>query len=144
MRLFVKNTLQGLIPMYDDDYDVKKRLKLNEVYRVDIVKARNIDFHRKYFALINIGWEYLNEEQTKFFKYDREGFRKCVQIAAGYYNLTFSIKRMEWVEESASISFEKMDDIEFHDLYNKVRDVIFSLIEDNVSEDEFLYNLADF
>jgi hypothetical protein len=130
--------------MYDDDYDVKKRLKLNEVYRVDIVKARNIDFHRKYFALINIGWEYLNEEQTKFFKYDREGFRKCVQIAAGYYNLTFSIKRMEWVEESASISFEKMDDIEFHDLYNKVRDVIFSLIEDNVSEDEFLYNLADF
>lgn len=130
--------------MYDDDYDVKKRLKLNEVYRVDIVKARNIDFHRKYFALINIGWEYLNEEQTKFFKYDREGFRKCVQIAAGYYNLTYSIKRKEWVEESMSISFEKMDDLEFHDLYNKVRDVIFSLIEENVSEDEFLYNLADF
>lgn len=130
--------------MYDDDYDAKKRLKLNEVYRVDIVKARNIDFHRKYFALINIGWEYLNEEQTKFFKYDREGFRKCVQIAAGYYNLTYSIKRKEWVEESVSISFEKMDDLEFHDLYNKVRDVIFSLIEGNVSEEEFLYNLADF
>jgi hypothetical protein len=144
MRLFVKNTPQGLMPMYDDDYDAKKRLKLNEVYRVDIVKARNIDFHRKYFALINVGWEYLNEEQTKFFKYDREGFRKCVQIAAGYYNLTYSIKRKEWVEESVSISFEKMDDLEFHDLYNKVRDVIFSLIEENVSEDEFLYNLADF
>jgi hypothetical protein len=144
MRLFVKNTPQGLIPMYDDDYDAKKRLKFDEVYRVDIVKARNIDFHRKYFALINIGWEYLNEEQTKFFKYDREGFRKCVQIAAGYYTLTYSIKRKEWVEESVSISFEKMDELEFQDLYNKVRDVIFSLIEDNVSEDEFLFNLADF
>jgi len=130
--------------MYDDDYDAKKRLKFDEVYRVDIVKARNIDFHRKYFALINIGWEYLNEEQTKFFKYDREGFRKCVQIAAGYYTLTYSIKRKEWVEESVSISFEKMDELEFQDLYNKVRDVIFSLIEDNVSEDEFLFNLADF
>ncbi len=144
MRLFVKNTPQGLIPMYDDDYDAKKRLKFDEVYRVDIVKARNIDFHRKYFALINIGWEYLNEEQTKFFKYDREGFRKCVQIAAGYYTLTYSIKRKEWVEESVSISFEKMDELEFQDLYNKVRDVIFSLVEDNVSEDEFLFNLADF
>ncbi|OJX83343.1 MAG: hypothetical protein BGP01_03315 [Paludibacter sp. 47-17] len=130
--------------MYDDDYDAKKRLKFDEVYRVDIVKARNIDFHRKYFALINIGWEYLNEEQTKFFKYDREGFRKCVQIAAGYYTLTYSIKRKEWVEESVSISFEKMDELEFQDLYNKVRDVIFSLVEDNVSEDEFLFNLADF
>ena len=130
--------------MYDDDYDAKKRLKFDEVYRVDIVKARNIDFHRKYFALINIGWEYLNEEQTKFFNYDREGFRKCVQIAAGYYTLTYSIKRKEWVEESVSISFEKMDELEFQDLYNKVRDVIFSLIEDNVSEDEFLFNLADF
>lgn len=130
--------------MYDDDYDAKKRLKFDEVYRVDIVKARNIDFHRKYFALINIGWEYLIEEQTKFFKYDREGFRKCVQIAAGYYTLTYSIKRKEWVEESVSISFEKMDELEFQDLYNKVRDVIFSLIEDNVSEDEFLFNLADF
>ena len=130
--------------MYDDDYDAKKRLKFDEVYRVDIVKARNIDFHRKYFALINIGWEYLNEEQTKFFKYDREGFRKCVQIAAGYYTLTYSIKRKEWVEESVSISFEKMDELEFQDLYNKVRDVIFSLIEGNVSEEEFLYHLADF
>ncbi len=144
MRLFVKNTPLGLIPMYDDDYEAKKRLKFDEVYRVDIVKARNIDFHRKYFALINIGWEYLNEEQTRFFKNDREGFRKCVQIAAGYYTLTYSIKRKEWVEESVSISFEKMDELEFQDLYNKVRDVIFSLIEGNVSEEEFLYNLADF
>ena len=130
--------------MYDEDYETKQRLKPNEVYRVDVVKARNIDFHRKYFALINIGWEYLNEDQVRFFKNNKEGFRKCVQIAAGYYNLTYSIKRREWVEESMSISFEKMDEFEFKDLYNKVRDVIFSLIEGNVSEEEFLYNLADF
>lgn len=130
--------------MYDDDYDQKKKLKLFETYSAEIRVARNVEFHRKYFALINIGWEYMNEAQVRFYNNSKEGFRKSVQIAAGACEKVWSIKRQEWVEDSVSISFEKMDEVEFRELYDRVKDVIFSLIQGNVSEVEFINNLANF
>lgn len=144
MKLLLKNTINGLVPMYDDDYDEKKKLKLFETYTAEIRVTRNVEFHRKYFALLNIGWEYMNEAQVLFFHSNKNGFRKTVQVAAGFYEMYFSISRNEWIEESKSISFDNMDEIEFKDLYNKVKDVIFSLIEGNVSEQEFLKNLSNF
>lgn len=144
MKLLLKNTINGLVPMYDDDYDEKKKLKLFETYTAEIRVARNVEFHRKYFALLNIGWEYMNENQVKFYNNSKSGFRKSVQIAAGACEKVWSIKRQEWVEDSTSISFEKMDEIEFKELYNRVKDVIFSLIEGNVSEQEFISNLSNF
>lgn len=130
--------------MYDDDYDSKKKLKLFETYTAEIRVARNIEFHRKYFALLNIGWEYMNEAQCNHFHNDKEGFRKTVQIDAGVCNRVWSLKRQEWLEDSVSISFDNMDEIEFREVYNKVKNSIFSLIEGNVSEQEFIDNLANF
>lgn len=144
MKILVRNTIEGLVPLFDEDYDNKKKLKLGQDYKVQITKARNIDFHRKYFALINTGWEYLNEEQAAFFHNSKEGFRKSVQIAAGYFEKVYSINRGEWIEESISISFDSMDEFEFRELYQKVRDIIFTLIECNVTEEEFIMHLADF
>lgn len=144
MKILVRNTIEGLVPLFDEDYENKKKLKLGQDYKVQVTKARNIDFHRKYFALINTGWEYLNEEQAAFFHNSKEGFRKSVQIAAGYFEKVYSINRGEWIEESISISFDSMDEYEFRELYQKVRDIIFTLIECNVTEEEFLMHLADF
>jgi hypothetical protein len=59
MKLFLQNTTHGLIPCYDADYDEKKKLKAGKVYKVEIKLARNYDFHKKYFALINCAWEYI-------------------------------------------------------------------------------------
>jgi hypothetical protein len=130
--------------MTDDDYDLKKLLSIGKIYSATIKEERNYEFLKKYFALINIGWEYMNEKQVEFYNNSKEGFRKSVQIGAGACEKVWSIKRQEWVEDSISISFDKMDEIEFRELYNRVKDVIFSLIEGNVSEEEFIMNLADF
>lgn len=143
MKIFVQNTTGGLVPMYDEDYDNKKKLKLDEVYKVDIVKARNYQFHKKYFSLINTAWEYLNENQQAYFS-NKEGFRSSVQNAAGHCKRIYSIARNEWIEETKSIEFEKMDEFEFRELYTDVRNVIFKLLEGNVSEQEFIMNLSDY
>lgn len=143
MKIYVRNTPNGLIPLYDSDYDEKRRLKLNSDYLVTIKEERNLDFHRKYFALINTSWEYLREEQQKFFR-SKEAFRKTVQIAAGNCDTIYSIKRKEWIEQAKSVSFEKMDDLEFAKLYEGVKDVIFSLIGSTVTEQEFNDNLRYF
>lgn len=142
MKLKLLNTVAGLKPMYDEDYDEKKKLKIGEVYEVTIKLDRNPDFHRKLFALVKAAWECLPERQTDGFR-TMEGFRKYLTVAAGFYDVYYSPKRKEWVEIPKSWSFEKMDNAEFEDLYNKVLDVVLNLVCKFVSEEEFM-NILQF
>jgi len=151
MKLLLKNTMSGLIPLYDTDFDEKKKLKIGEIYKVTITKARNVQLHRKYFALFNCAWEYLTDEQQKFFGLQqnsdvipKDQFRYTVQSAAGHCDKVFSLKLREWVDIPKTISFEKMDEFEFRELYHSVKDVIFSVFLKHISIDEFESELINF
>lgn len=137
MKLRLLNTAAGLKPMYDEDYDEKKKLKTGEVYVATITLDRNPDFHRKLFALIKTAWEFLPERQTNGFR-TIENFRKYLTVAAGFCDVYYHPRLKEWVEIPKSWSFEKMDNAEFEDLYNKVLDVVLNLVGNFVSEDEFM------
>ena len=143
MKFLVINTPRGLVPFGDDDYEEKKKLKLGQTYSVEIKVARNIDFHRKYFALISYAWEVLNEQETASFV-TKEGFRKSIEVAAGHYEPQYNLVTQSYDHVPKSISFGKMDNAEFSDLYQRVKDVIFSLIGNRVSEKEFERLLLDF
>ncbi len=144
MDLFCTNTVRGLVPNYDADFEEKKKLKIGIVYKVKVTKARNYEFHKKYFALINCAWEYQNEGVVKHFKNNIELFRESVQVAAGHCDMEYSISKNEWIEKSKSISFDKMDEIEFQELYDRVKDVLFSVFLKKISEEEFMRNLVNF
>ena len=145
MELLLINTPTGLIPLDDSSYDEKRRLRLGETYKATVVVPRNLLFHRKYFALINCAWEYVKGSvQEKFFHNSKEAFRKTIQISAGYYNTIYSIQRKEFIEEAASISFGSMDELEFQQLYEKVKDVLFATFLRDISEQEFMSNLSRF
>lgn len=143
MKLLVINTPRGLVPLGDDDYEQKRKLKLGETYSVEVKVVRNVDFHRKYFALIAYAWEFLNEQEAERFK-DKENFRKYIEIAAGHCDVIFHPRLQEFVEIPKSIAFAKMDNTAFSDLYGRVKDVIFSIIGDRVTQEEFERLLIDF
>ena len=143
MKLIVVNTPRGLVPYGDDDYDQKRKLKIGECYTVDVKVARNIDFHRKYFAMISYSWEFLNERELERFK-TKENFRKYLEIAAGHCEIIYHPKLQEFVEIPKSISFGSMDNTSFNDLYKRVKEVVFSIIGSRVSEAEFERLLLDF
>lgn len=143
MKLLVINTPRGLVPLGDDDYEQKRKLKLGETYSVEVKVVRNVDFHRKYFALIAYAWEFLDEQETERFK-DKENFRKYIEIAAGHCDVIFHPRLQEFVEIPKSIAFAKMDNTAFSDLYGRVKDVIFSIIGDRVTQEEFERLLIDF
>ena len=143
MKLLVVSTPRGLVPLGDDDYEEKKKLKLGQTYSVEVKVARNVDFHRKYFALISYAWEFLNEQETERFR-TKENFRKYVEVAAGHCDVIFHPRLQEYVEIPKSISFGKMDNAEFSDLYKRVKDVIFSIIGNRVTQDQFERLLLDF
>lgn len=144
MDLLLINTPQGLKPCDDEDYEKKKKLKIGEVYRVKITKERNYEFHKKYFALISLAWEYQNERTSEFFKSDIELFRKTIEISAGHCDVVYSIDRAEWIEIPKSISFSKMDEHDFQNLYDRVKDVIFKIFLKGVTQEEFMSNLMNF
>jgi hypothetical protein len=143
MKFLVTNTPRGLVPLDDDDYEEKKKLKLGQTYSVEVKVARNVDFHRKYFALIAYAWEFLDERETATFR-SKDNFRKYLEISAGHCDVIFHPRLQEFVEIPKSISFGSMDNTAFSELYERVKDVIFSIIGDRVTREEFERLLIDF
>ena len=145
MKLLLYNDYGYLKPMYDEDLDNKNKLKLGKSYWATIKLARNIDFHRKYFKLISVAWELLGEKTHQFFK-TKDGFRKTVEVTAGWSEPVYSISRNEWVEVPKSIAFDKMSQDEFEELYERVKDVIWELLDERnlITIDNFNNILKDF
>lgn len=141
--MLVVNTPRGLVPFGDDDYEEKKKLKVGQTYSMEVKVVRNVDFHRKYFAMISYAWEYLNEVEVERFK-TKDNFRKYIEITAGHCDVIFHPRLQEFVEIPKSISFSSMDNAAFSDLYGRVKNVIFSIIGTRVSEEEFEHLLMDY
>ena len=59
MDIFCKVTPNGLVPLYDSDYDNKHRLKNGSVVKCKITKPRNLAFHKKFFAMVRLTYENL-------------------------------------------------------------------------------------
>jgi len=102
---------------YNSDYENAKKIQLNEPIEFEFKRVRNYKFHKKFFALINLVFE--NQEQY----INIEHLRKDLIISAGYYDLRFNIEGVE-IQEAKSISFAKMDETEFSELYNRIIDVV--------------------
>ena len=101
-------------------------MESGELIDVEMRITRNPQFHRKFFALLSIGfdaWEpdraHKGDEITKNF----EQFREDVTILAGFFDRTFNLDGTMTLR-SKSISFANMDDAEFERVYSAVIDVL--------------------
>lgn len=128
----------------DTDYEIKRKLKIGQVYSCKIKQLRNYLFHRKYFALINCAWGFLSEPAREFFKQDVDVFRKTVEVSAGHCDKVYSVARKEWLDVPKSIAFDRMSADEFSDLYERVKDVLFTIFLKDVKLDIFLRELSNF
>lgn len=112
------------------------KLEEGELCSIEAKLPRNSRFHRKFFAMLNLGfdaWEpkrqhksYKGEPVTKNF----ERFRSDVLILAGYYEQTFNLDG-ELKLEAKSISFSNVDQPKFEEIYSAVANVILEKILTN-------------
>jgi len=116
MKLLLRNTLSGLQPLYPSDFDEKRKLKLGVDYEAEIRNPRNVGFHRKFFALVNIGHE--NTDLDMPF----ETYRKYILMKAGYFKTYQTPKGVFY--DADSISFSSMEQDIFEEVYSRVLDVI--------------------
>lgn len=126
-EIVVQKSPTGWIPASPQSQEYHAKQKLGATARANFVKVRNAKFLRKFFALLNLGFdywevadvEYKGEKVTK----NRERFRADVTILAGYYEAVYNI-RGEVRLEAKSISFANMDEEEFEGLYSSVVNVL--------------------
>lgn len=102
---------------YDTDYDKMKRIKVGVLLQCEIKKPRNYQFHKKFFALLNM----IYQNQERYNNIDH--LRNDLTIEAGFYTLRQNLKG-EQIYEADSISFSKMTEEKFEDYYSKCLDVI--------------------
>ena len=131
MKIRVINTSIGLKPLYDDDYDAKKALKLGEIYEVDIRIKRNLGLHRKAFSLLNTAWSLLPEKTQNGFR-TIDAFRDSITVAAGFVDVFYDIGRRQYLERPKSWSFDSMDNAEFEELYERMKDVIWGILSTRI------------
>lgn len=117
MDIYCRVTDYGLVPVYDSDLDMKKRLKVGTTVRCRVTQPRNYEFHKKFFALVRLTYDNLPlplverwnirsvDDMLRRFKRD-----------LGYY--TSSVNELgEREVEYKSISFAAMDEEEFERFY---------------------------
>ncbi|MBD2779886.1 DUF1367 family protein [Xenorhabdus szentirmaii] len=148
------------------------KVKCGDVLYADFKKARNPRFHRKYFALLNLGYEYwqptggtISPEEKKLVRgyvqflahfagaeealqsaadeylaslsKDRahnitatksfDAFRSWVTVESGHYD-TYEMPNGSLYREPRSISFARMDELEFQALYKATLNVLWNFI----------------
>ncbi len=143
MKLNLVNTPHGLVPIYDEDYDERKKLKLGQTYVAEIRVPRNYQFHKKAFALINAGYACLPEHLQDGFR-SIEGFRQYATVLSGYYTVYFNPRIGEFVEIPRSWSFGSMDEAEFSAFYERLKDAIWNIVGNYVSQEQFENILLNF
>lgn len=122
--------VQGvLIPADDGTREKVEKMPRGSVLRGEFKRARNPQFHRKYFALLNVGYQIWEpgEEMTKWGQVQKnfDQYRQQVQVLAGFGEPVFNLDgtfRMR----SKSISFSNMTEDDFAVLFSNVIDVILS------------------
>lgn len=132
VNIYLKKLGGALVPDTDEDAEKLLRFKQGEVAMVKITKPRNHKFHRKFFALLSIGYDAFNPPNGIK---NREQFREDITILAGYYEqyvrLDGTIRTV-----AKSISFGSMSQEDFDKLYSAVIDVLLQKVLTNYNKSD--------
>lgn len=105
-----------LKPINDSDLTELVKLRQNTDYKFEVTHPRNYKFHKKFFALLNLG--FANQDKFEHF----EEYRAIKTMQAGFFKLIVTEKGKVYLPES--ISFTNMDELEFNEVYKTVLDII--------------------
>jgi len=93
--------------------DIIKKIKQDTPKLITITGKRNLEFHQKFFVLLNT----IYEIQNHFDNF--EAFRYWIVMKAGHYDI-IEAPNGKLIYKAKSVSFAKMDEMEFQKVYDGV------------------------
>lgn len=140
--LFAKTPQGMLMPCDPAAIELLSKLRLGQETWVEVVRARNTQFHKKFFALLGVGFDAWEPPAIEGGPYegvqpekDFEVFRKDIVKLAGFVDVHVSVDGTAIVQ-AKSVSFDKMDQDEFERLYSRAINVLLQLVLRGRSESE--------
>lgn len=116
-----------------------ERVKVGGVIRCKYSNMRNPVFHRKFFALLNVGFDLWEPPpiDTRYGKPEKDfnHYRKQVTVLAGFYDTVFNLDGTFRLV-AKSIRFDRMDEEEFGRVYSNTINVILKNIPDTYSRED--------
>lgn len=111
MDVVLCKRISSLIPIDEEGKDALAGIGQGELIKVKITKARNLKHHKKFFSMLNLVLD--NQESYPTLKH----LLTAVKLEAGWYeDVPISVKGVPHFIPK-SISFAKMDQLEFDDFY---------------------------
>ena len=131
----IRNKYFQLEALTGEDFEYIKQIPEGDPLTFDFKKLRNPDFHRKGFALFNLGFQNTREPILSL-----NDYRKFVLKEAGIVDIIPTTKGDLVLLKS--IAFDKMDEIEFKQTYDSALNFIIKDI--GATEEDIQNNLMNF
>jgi len=110
-EIIMRRTVQGLSPVDQFNWEqlVGDRIKVGDDVKCKVTKSRNLDFHRKFFAMLRATFDMQDEFETM------PQWRAVCIAGAGYCDFIQGHEQLVAIPKS--IAFHKMDETEFNRVY---------------------------
>lgn len=144
MDILCKVTPYGLVPLYDSDLDLKKRLKVGSTVKCKISNPRNYEHHKKFFALLRLTFDNLPCNLAEYWHiHNEEDMLRRFKRDLGYYTSTLN-ERGEREIEYQSISFSAMEQHEFERFYNQCIDLVLFKYIKGIDKQDLITEIENF
>ena len=121
-------------PCDESDFEQSKGVGVGNV--VKCTASRNYLFHKKFFALIKVGFDAQDKHKNI------EWYRKALVIRAGFFDL-IDVDGTE-IPQAQSLSFDNMGAERFEKIYNAVLDIIYDDMSGDTTKDELIKEVEQF
>jgi hypothetical protein len=134
-EMYFKKQGQILIPEFisQDDFAA---LPNNTVFKVVISQPRNYLFHKKFFSMVKCAYDLWQPNGAEGVAKSFENFREELIVLCGYYETVFSIHGNNFKLIPKSISFAKMNEETFKNLYSTAIDIILKNVLKNYKKSD--------
>ena len=131
-KLFFEKHNGVLLPVEHDSIAFVESLKAGTGCAMDFKRARNVPFHRKMFALLNLAFQIWQPNDDLRIdgvsvRKDFVSFRKMVLVLAGHADASYGLDGSVHFE-ARSISFGSCNELDFTAVYKRVLDVVWERI----------------
>lgn len=111
--VYLKRTVAGLIADDDAAVNALRKLKVGEVVQCEINRPRNLQHHRKFWALLTTFWNACGDWSSPY------GVLIELKVRLGHVQKVVIRETGEIVSVPKSISFAQMDQLEFESFYER-------------------------
>jgi hypothetical protein len=140
-ELYLRRTLAGLAATDEAGVEALRKIKQGDIVRCEVTRPRNIQHHRRFFAMLNTVWIACGDWK------DTEELLTELKFRVGLVETQRVVDRktgevLAELVKPGSISFASMNEDQFSEFYNKCVNVICTDmvpgLSDSVLRDEVL------